>query len=54
MLTNEYAPLGALHETGEPRWWKPTVFFGTCALTGTFLLSVARHLHAKEKGTWKV
>jgi hypothetical protein len=38
----------------ELDWWKPTVFAGTSLLIGTGLLSVARHLHAKDKGTWRV
>jgi MFS family permease len=45
---------GALLGTGEPQWWRASVFSGTCVLTGTALLCVARYLHAKDKGTWRV
>ena len=38
----------------ELKWWKPTVFSGISVFAGTALLALARHLHAKEKGTWKV
>ena len=36
------------------QWWKPVVFSGISVFAGTTCLIIARHLHAKEKGTWKV
>jgi len=36
------------------QWWKPSVFAGISVFAGTICLIIARHLHAKEKGTWKV
>jgi hypothetical protein len=35
-------------------WWKPTVFAGVCTIAGSGILFMARGLHAKAKGTWKV
>jgi len=35
-------------------WWKPIIFAGISVLTATIMFIIARHLHAKEKGTWKV
>ncbi|KIM75932.1 hypothetical protein PILCRDRAFT_826763 [Piloderma croceum F 1598] len=36
------------------QWWKPTVFAGVTVCTGTVFLAIARHMHARDKGTWKV
>jgi MFS family permease len=36
------------------QWWKPTVFAGVSVFVGTICMVIARHLHSKDKGTWKV